>query len=162
MALDPEAIQTAIEQIESAFAGLAPPGDDKLLHPRCMDDGDIVDFYGAPDWRRVSDETVIANYAAPSFFSAEAFQYYMPAFMVWSLRHHDTIEYAPESTIHALDPTSGGEAMRAFQMSKYALFMPAQRQAVIRFLQTCSLDPELGPIAKDALSNHWLGSDQDP
>jgi hypothetical protein len=155
MALDPDAIRTATREIESAFGGLAPPGDDKLLHPRCMDDGDVADFYGAPDWRELSDETIIRGYAAPCFFSAEAFRYYMPAFMVWSLEHHDTVEYAAEATIRAFDPGAVDEVLRRFQASKFALLTEAQRKAVVRFLETFSHHPQLGPIAKDALRNYW-------
>jgi hypothetical protein len=159
MVLNPTVIQATIVEIEDAFSGLDPPGDAQLLHPQCMDDGDIADFYGELDRRQLSDDTIIGNYAAPSFFSAEAFQYYMPAFMIWSLRHHDTIEYAPESTLRALDPTSGGPGLYEFQVSKYALFTRRQRAAVIRFLQAFSSDPDLGPIADDALINYWLQED---
>jgi hypothetical protein len=79
----------------------------------------------------------------------------MPAFMIWSLNHNDTIEYAPESTIRAFDPTSGTPGLDDFQVSKFALFTEPQRAAVIRFLQTFSPDPDLGPIARDALTNYW-------
>jgi len=156
MELDPDVIQTTIVEIETAFSGLSPPGDARLLHPQCMDDGDIVDFYGVLDRRRLSDDTIINNYAAPSFFSAEAFRYYMPAFMIWSLNHYDTIEYAPESTIRAFDPTSSGPGLYDFQVSKFALFTEPQRVAIIRFLQALSPDPDLGPIAREALTNYWL------
>lgn len=161
MALDPDIVRTTVAAIDAAFAGLRPPGDARLLHPQCMDDGDVMDFYGAPDRRRLSDETIVRNYAAPSFFSAEAFRYYMPAYMIWSLTHCDTIEYAPESTIRAFDPTSANAALYEFQVSKYALFTARQRDAVIRFLQAFAPDPDLGPIARDALANYWLRRDDD-
>lgn len=159
MVLDPNVIRTTIAEIEAAFSGLNPPSDAQLLHPQCMDDGDIADFYGERDRQQLSDDIIIGNYAAPSFFSAEAFQYYMPAFMIWSLRHQDTIEYTPESTIRAFDPTSSGPGLYEFQVSKYALFTQRQRAAVIRFLQAFSPDPDLGPIAKEALTSYWLRED---
>jgi hypothetical protein len=161
MALDSEVVRTTIAEIERAFAGLRPPGDERLLHPQCMDDGDIVDFYHAPDWRHLNDDAIVSNYAAPSFFSAEAFQYYMPAFMIWSLNHDDTIEYAAESTLRAFDPTAGDAELQAFQVSKYALFTDPQRKAVIRFLQAFSAHPDLGEIAMDALTNYWLNQESD-
>jgi hypothetical protein len=80
----------------------------------------------------------------------------MPVFMVWSLNHYDTIEYAPESTIRAFDPTNEKPGLYEFQVSKFALFTERQRAAVIRFLQAFSPDPDLGPIARDALTNYWL------
>lgn len=159
MAIDPDVVQAAIGEIEAAFSGLNPPSDAQVLHPQCMDDGDVTDFYGQRDRRLLSDRTIIANYAAPSFFSAVALQYYMPAFMIWSLRHHDTIEYAPESTIRAFDPTSSGPTLYEFQVSKYALFNEQQRAAVVRFLEALAPDPDLGLIAREALTNYWLRED---
>jgi len=159
MALDPETVRQTVAEIEAAFAGLSPPGDDRLLHPQARDDVDVVDFYGAPDNRQISGDTIISSYAAPSFFSAEAFQYYMPAFMIWSLNNADTIEYAPESTIRAFDPTYDDPTLQDFQLSKFVLFTAPQRAAVIRFLQAFLSDPDLGPIARDALDRYWLKQD---
>lgn len=161
MELDPEAVHVAVAAIETAFAELHPPGDERLLHPRCMDDGDIADFYGAPDWRDLEEESIVRNYAAPSFFSAEAFQYYMPAFMVWSLRHADSPEYAVEATLLAFDPDAAGEALRAFQLSKFVLFSDAQRRAVVCFLETFAQDSGLGSLAGAALRSHWSQLDRE-
>jgi hypothetical protein len=49
MVLDPNTVRKTIVEIEAAFSGLNPPGDARLLHPQCMDDGDVVDFYGPLD-----------------------------------------------------------------------------------------------------------------
>lgn len=141
MALDPDAAGRAVAAIEAAFGSLMPPGDAALLHPRCMDDNDIAEFYGTPDWRDLPDDLLVRNYAALSFFSAEAFRYYLPAFMVWSLRHSDSPEYLVEATLRAFDPGSDAEALRAFQVSKFTLFDAAQRRAVVAFLGRCGPRP---------------------
>lgn len=159
MGLDSDTLRQTVAEIEAAFAGLTPTGDERLLHPQCMDDNDIADFYGAPDYRQVPGDTLTRNYAAPSFFSAEAFQYCIPAFMIWSLRHADTLEYAAESTIRAFDPTYDDPRLREFQISKFALFTAPQRAAIIRFLEAFLADPDLGPIARSALDNYWLRED---
>lgn len=156
MALNSDIVRTTVQEIEAAFSGLSPPGDEELLHPQCMDDGDIVDFYGAPDVAGLADDFFVRNYAAPSFFSAAAFQYYMPAFMIWSLNHSDSPEYAPESTIRAFNPTNDDPKLYEFQISKFVLFNERQRAAVVRFLQAFAADPDLGPIADEALRSYWL------
>jgi hypothetical protein len=146
-------VQAVISEIEAAFAGLEPPGDDNLLHPQCMDDVDIVDFHGEPTWDDLSDEAMIRSWAAHYFFSARAFQYYMPAFMIWSLLHCDTIDYTPESTIRALDPGDVGDPLRAFQVSKFELFTDAQIRSTVSFLRLFSQDAGLGPVADRALAS---------
>ncbi len=148
-------VQATISEIEAAFAGLAPPGDDNLLHPDSMDDVDIVDFYGEPTWDDLSDEAMIRSWAAHYFFSAQAFQYYMPGFMIWSLRHSDTIDYTPESTIRAFDPGEPGDPLGEFRVTKFALFTDAQIRSIVSFLRLFSQDDDLGDVAKGALSNYW-------
>lgn len=154
MALDPTAVASAVEEIEAAFGGLAPPGDDALLHPQCRDDNDIAEFYGAPDWRDLSDDFLVRNYAAPSFFSAEAFRYYLPAFMLWSLKNAESPEYLAEATLRAFDPGPAGAPLHDFQASKFALFDSAQRRAVVAFLEAFRGEAELGEIAQAALK-YW-------
>ena len=66
MVLNPTVIQATIVEIEDAFSGLDPPGDAQLLHPQCMDDGDIADFYGELDRRQLSDDTIIGNSGSDS------------------------------------------------------------------------------------------------
>jgi hypothetical protein len=159
MPIDAKAIHSAVEEIDTAFAGLKPPGDAKLLHPQCMDDLDVADFYDAQERQELTGEMLIQRYAAPSFFSAEAFQYYMPAYMIWSLENSDSIEFVVESTLSAFDPGEIGSDLRDFQISKFALFTPEQIRAIISFLEAFTNDPELGEIAANALSHYWDRSD---
>ena len=155
MAIDEHRAERAKRSIDFAFGGLAPPGDDRLLHPNCMDDGDIADFYGRSDIAALPDAFLIRNYAAPSFFSAEAFRYYMPAFMRWSLANPDSVEYVVESSLRAFDPGPAGDPLRDFQLSKFALFDDGQRHAVVLFLEAFEQHADLGPIAAGALAHHW-------
>lgn len=148
--------ENAIAQIEVAFSDLTPPAHGAVLHPQCMDDGDILDFYGGPDWRALSGDMIIGNYAASSFFSAAAFRYYMPAFMTWSLKNPDSVEYVVESTLLAFNPDDGGAALRDFQLSKYTDFTPVQRQAVVAYLEAFEKHPELGHLAAAPLA-YWRG-----
>lgn len=152
--LDAAAVDLAIAEIEAAFADRTSPADDALLHPECSDDGDIADFYGGPDWRSLGDETIVRNYAAASFFSAAAFRYYIPAFMVWSLKNPDSVEYVVESTLRAFNPDDGGKSLRAFQISKYADLTPPQRQAVAAYLAAFEKHADLGDLARAALE-YW-------
>lgn len=155
MALDPDTAAAALAQIEAAFGDLTPPGDDALLHPQCRDDNDIAEFYGGPSRRDLSDAFLLRNYAAPSFFSAEAFRYYLPAFMAWSLKNAESPEYLAEATLRAFDPGAPGDPLHDFAVSKFALFDQAQRRAVVAFLEAFREEPELGEIAGAALAYYW-------
>lgn len=143
------------QQIHTEFGDLEPPGDDALLHPDCMDDGDIVDFYGNPRWQDLSSEKIVANYAAPSFFSPLAFRYYLPAFLVWTLENPDSPEVAGESIIHALDPGTPNEHLHEFRYSKFQSLTDNQFTVVRNFLIYFSAHNDLGEPAASALMNYW-------
>jgi hypothetical protein len=148
-----------IDDINAAFANLEPPTDDKLLHPDCRDDVDILDFYGGLRREDMTDRHVIYNYAAFNSFSAAAFQYYLPRFMVWTLENHDSIEYAAESLLLALDPGTDREMLHDFRKSKFALLTKPQIDVVKRFLWHLSGHDDLGQFADTALVNYWIEQD---
>ena len=157
VSIDSKRVKNIVHLIEAAFARVAHPGDDKLLHPDCRDDMDIVDFYGGVHWRDVAPDVVISGYAAPSFFSAEGFQFYLPAYMIWALRNHDGPEIAIESTLIALDPGERDDALHDFQVSKFALITPRQRLAIVAFLEVFRDVEDRGQYASLALDHYWNG-----
>jgi hypothetical protein len=109
-----------IQSIENAFAETLCPGDGRLLHAKCMDDMDIKDFYGQRDWRNIPAELIERNNASLCFFSPEAYPFYLPAFLLWVLRHFETSSsFTVESTIYSLAPPESD--LRDFVLSKYEL-----------------------------------------
>ena len=159
MSLDASTIQSVIAEIDQAFAGMEPPGDDKLLHPNCMDDVDMLEFYGYVRSEDLTDAMVVYSYAAPTSFSPEAFRYYLPAYLKWSLHNQDSPEYASESILLALDPATDKEMLHEFRRSKFALFDKAQIAAVKKFLWVVSEHPYLGEFAECALVNYWIDAE---
>lgn len=143
-------------QIIAAFDGLDRPTDDELLHPECMDDVDVLEFYGGVTWREMTDQMIVYGYAAPTAFSAKAFQYYLPAYLLWTLRNSDSPEYASESILLALDPGTSKEMLHEFRKSKFNQLTTAQKEVVLRFLYHFSDHPELGEFAESALVNYWI------
>ncbi len=144
-----------VQVIADAFAGLNPPSDDQLLHPDCMDDVDIAPFYGGSRWQDVPSEMVVYNYAAPFSFSPEAFQYYLPTYLIWTLNHPDSAEIAGESILRALNPGDAQDQLYTFRKSKFTLLTRAQIGVVKKFLCQMSGHQELGQFADAALSNFW-------
>ena len=152
-------MKSLVEEINEAFAGLEPPGDDKILHPDCMDDVDILEFYGGVRREDMTDENIIYSYAAPTAFSAEAFRYYLPAYLIWTLNNQDTVEIAAESILLALDPGTERELLHDFRKSKFSLLTKEQITAIKRFLWYLSEHPDLGEFADSALVNYWIDAE---
>ena len=91
-----DTLQEAAQAVDAGFSRTERPPNEELLHPRCADDGDLRELYEVEDWREMSDELVVNNYAAPSFLSAAGFQYFLPAFISYALRNPESPEFVIE------------------------------------------------------------------
>jgi Family of unknown function (DUF6714) len=145
----------AIEAIEAAFAAVPRPTNEELLHPRCADDNDIVGLYPFQDWRTVPDDVIEREYAALSFLSAAGYRFFIPAFLLFTLRHPDSGAAVVDSTIWSLFPEMHDGDLMAFTRSKFASLTPAERRAIERGLE--ALAPEPGLDAAQALASWRAG-----
>lgn len=156
--MTPESI---IGQIEAAFAASKRPPNDALLHPDCHDSQDIEAFYAQTDWRSVPDELIAHENAALCFFSPKAFAYFLPAYLVWTLKNFKTSGFiTSDNTIYALDPGFPTAELYDFAVSKYSDLDQAQRDAIVSFL-TLMAENEIevdAKAAKSALEHFWKKS----
>ena len=118
------------ESIQSAFADVAHPGKDnitKCTWPDCPECADISQSFGEKSAQSVQ-ESVLAEHTALPLFTPEAFHYFIPAYMLYSLRH-------PDSDVAFFTRQSLGEGgIDEFYMKRFRLFTSRQREAVIAFL----------------------------
>lgn len=124
-----------IRRIETAFAAAPRPTNEELLHPECRDDMDIERLYAVDHWRRLTDELVVSEYAALSFLSPAGFRHFIPAYMIWVLRHPKSAEAVVDSTLWAVHADLYSEDLRPFVRSKWTLLDGDQRPAVAAFLE---------------------------
>lgn len=127
-------VDEVIRQIEVAFADVPRPDDEGLLHAQSHDDMDLEDLYPYGHWREVLDDAVVSAYAALAFLSPEGFRHFVPAYLVWVLRHPDSGEAVVDSTIWAFLPEMYTDEIGAYVRSKWTHLDPAQASAVEAFL----------------------------
>jgi hypothetical protein len=134
---DDQKVDELVAQIEAAFAEV------KLTDGR--------------GWRDVPSKIIDTNNASLCFFSPQAFQYYLPAYLIWVLWNYRTSgSFTVDSTIYSLNPESGDT--RRFVLSKFSLLAKPQRMAITAFLEFMRdhsdghADAE---AAEDALDSWW-------
>lgn len=71
-----------IQMIEDAWRDVPYPGDEKIFTPESYDDEDIVKYFGGTTWRDHTPARLRAHSSAFTFFTPEAFHYWLPAFMI--------------------------------------------------------------------------------
>ncbi|MGZ4131558.1 MAG: DUF6714 family protein [Actinomycetota bacterium] len=133
----------AIAALEVAFADVQRPSDEELLHPRCFDDGDLVELYPYDDWRAVPDDVLERAYAALAFLSATGYRFFIPAYLRYVLRHPQSGAAVVDSTIWSLIPELYERELVAFSRSKYELLDDAQRRAIEIALEVLTPEEDL-------------------
>jgi len=146
-------------EIEQAFDGVTRQ-DGTTLH-----EGRILDDYGSEEerlaarredtegrWQDVSGETIEELYDAIAFLDARGFCYYLPTYMVWTLRH------GLESDCPAANCVAE-ELLRPDRQKEAESLTAEQRRATARFLEFVSQREEAygqaAVSAGDALERYW-------
>jgi hypothetical protein len=160
-----------IEQIEQTFASVLYPGDNRICIGVTDEDrrllgteqAEIEAAFKGLHWREVPLEVLNCHQSALSFFSPEAFRFYLPAFMlaslgvprwpsdllpagvgiknavIWSLDPPKEMSWKPRS-----DPTV------AWFLERMSGFNPEQKAAIRTFLSFAG-----SRDAKVALARYW-------
>ncbi len=106
-------------------------------------------------WQDVPDADMASNPSALSFLCPESFRYYIPAYMVWSLRHYRTSQ--PDSVIYALTPNTNKTKDKK-KLAAFAMFSLQQREVIRRYLEfmvehgDCHIDDTAASLA---LESYW-------
>ena len=160
------------EEIHAAFAWRSYPGDDHLAlpGPGCPGDDreDVGRFFRAKDWREVTLAAITESDLDPNaflfFMSAEAFVYYLPAFLTESLAVVDGFDLG-EPLAFKLTPPQGNPqdpglaAARTLFNQIVSALTPEEKQAVVRALKFLAREyDKRGDTmnrAQAALDSHW-------
>lgn len=152
--------------IREAFNGVRLDGGTSLLQAEVMDNyGEGVtdkEFAALPlqeitdNWAALSPET-LAKYSYLPHMDAKGFRYYIPAFMINSLRGYDSLDTLTEA-ISALYPSLDKDSWD-YAMMHYSQLDNDQLRAVAKFLKWLPEIIELGwedqTRAERAIRNFW-------
>ena len=162
-------------QIREAFASTPAPPPERL---RGSNDGDEPylleeEFRQVPDWRTLEapflDQAPDGYGTALSFFSAEAFRYYLPAFLLADLRgllqradplFHLWHGLTDDRREQPVNPRRfGAWTWSAAIAERFEGFTPREAAAIVAYLRYKAAHDELGldrPRIEQALTNYWL------
>jgi hypothetical protein len=131
-----DARASLLKLIDLAFADTRYPGNDRLSVPN--GDLEIEAFTGYINWQDVPLEIFPRENAALNFFSPEAFQFFLPAYMQWVIKDFKKRgslgSLTIDSMINILDPFAK-KTDYEYAISKFALLTPPQRNTVAQFLE---------------------------
>jgi hypothetical protein len=159
-------------QIQNAFAEVQYPGDWRLRGSNEGDEPFLLEqeFKGKSDWRALEaafiDQAPSGFGSALSFFSDEAFRFYLPAYLIASI--DDWLQQSDPvfPLCHGLDDASrykkvnprryGERTWYDAAIYKFSMFTLGEAAAIVAFLRFVRDRDEFdAEMIDQALSNYW-------
>ncbi len=151
-----------IALIEDGFSGVSLEDGISLNMTEYHDSGGCAPEYAKRaegdergDWRSIANETIENFTVTFSFTDLKGFRFYIPAYMIWTLRNHGISDsIVADNTIYAIDPEHYLFRDNGFE----SWFTEKQINAMLQFLEYCieesdSLDGEVARKNLDKIRN---------
>ncbi|WP_395739265.1 hypothetical protein [Prosthecobacter sp.] len=116
-----------IQLIEDAWRDAVYPGDSKIFTSESNDDEDITRYFCGTTWRGHEPSNLRAHSSAFTFFTPEAFHYWLPAFMIAAI----TSPWEADVILHYI-PRSVGDGYAA---QRLLLFSQNQKLATAEYMR---------------------------
>jgi hypothetical protein len=155
---------TLTNAIVAAFSEVPYPGDDNLTPKKPyldLESDQIAEFLKGKRWQQLNAEYVWSEYqgdpgALLTFMTPEAFQYYLPAFLLMSILEYEKADVMADSVLYNLRPRDQLDEERFKE--RFDRLTLDQRKSVAATLR--SLEEKHGgsltlPEVRDALDQIW-------
>ena len=121
--------------IEEAFASVPYPGDGNITRCpyNCSECTRVALYFKGKTQASHKEEDLRANHVALSLLTPEAFQYFLPAFMLMSLNSYEKGDIIPDAIRFHFEYAQEIQGHFAVRVSK---FTPDQRKVIIDYLIT--------------------------
>jgi len=152
------ALRRQIDFIERAFRDVAYPGDDRISVGSDLDAIELRELFKAKHWSVVPLSAVRSERGSLSFFTPEAFRFYLPAFLRAVLLYPQETDTLRENLFYTLTPPeSEGESMSWFRELAEGLTVP-QREVIRSFVKSfAESEPYYSKAIRDRALKYWFG-----
>ncbi|MDB4955803.1 MAG: hypothetical protein JWO36_3372 [Myxococcales bacterium] len=121
-------------QIVAAWRDAVYPGDDKICTPTYDDEG-VGAYFRGRTWQAHEVTSLRYHEVGLSFFTAEAFAYYLAAYLLAVIDDESAADVIVDSIRFHLSPTQLGKTWGNTYLARLACLSTAQRAAVIAYLE---------------------------
>jgi hypothetical protein len=127
-------------EILNTFPRVSPPSVDELAVDMSADSMNLRTCFGGIPWWEVTDASIAQNYDNLPFLTPRAYHYYLPAFLLGSLKNFEPDNLILVYTVFSLAPFKTPADDPLFKFIR-GLFSSAEVEIVLKFLK-CILDDE--------------------
>jgi hypothetical protein len=155
-----------IQKIVTAFSDAEFPENDHLVNNSYGEEPALVrhHFFGQNKWNSLSPEFMDFD-GALSFFSDEAFRFFIPAFMIADINEQLNFNnpavrlcwaVTPQSENNKIAEVFGGGTIGERAKACFEKFSEEERSAIVSYLKWKLVKDESDLIIAQALKHYWL------
>jgi len=133
MSISESELEILKQKIALAFTNVSYPKAEIAPHD-CDECREVSRTFANQDWKTISSKILEENYGNISLLSSEAFHYFLPAFLIYSLNNFND-NFVCEFTIYSVSPSKKDIKERLdFWQYKFEHFSLEQINVVYEFL----------------------------
>jgi hypothetical protein len=141
-----EIIEQLKSEIVEVFAEVEQPAKDNIVLCECEECRGVRKDFTNVKWQEAGGELLKDNYDKIPLFSPEAFNYFLPAYLLYTLNNFDDrFSYVCEYTLYAVTPDKNWRDesgnVSSYWKEKFSLFTPTQMNALYHFLDLAKQNP---------------------
>ena len=137
------------QRILKTFPKIPPPGFDEITDHRCDECNDVRDVFFGIKWWEADDDFIGDNFGNHPLFTHKSYHYYLPAFLIQSLRRFKTYNDVVRFVIYSLSPSDRIDKT-AFMKDRKSFFSEEQRDVIVSYLEIVLGDEEMKVHHSDA------------
>ena len=141
-----EQIESLKDAITKAFSKAESPAKDDIVEHECEECCGVRKDFTSIKWLKANDELLENNYDKIPLFSPTAFNYFLPAYLLYTIRNFDDdFSEVCDFTLYALTPgktwkDENGQ-ISSYWIEKFRPFTVEQMNIIYRFLELAEQNP---------------------
>lgn len=137
------------QKIFASFENVAYPKE-KIAPHECEECIEVCETFKNKNWKTILPEILQTNYGIIPLFSPEAFQHFLPAYLIFSLNNFDEDDTVCQFTTYAIAPKNGDVKERLeYWRDKFAHFTSEQMSCIYEFLDFARVNENFANFAKE-------------
>ncbi len=130
-------------EIFKVFGEVEQPAEDNMISHECEECDAVKNDFAGVNWKDAGGELLERNHDKIPLFSPAAFNYFLPAFLMYVVDNFDSHSTVGEFTIYALAPGKrwNQDDMETYWSERFGLFSDEQMNVIYSFLKLAKENP---------------------
>lgn len=149
MAISKHHLEALKQKIFASFENVPYPKG-RIAPHECDECNDVCKTFKNKNWKTISPEILEVNHGIIPLFSPEAFQYFLPAYLNFSLNNFYEYDTVCQFTIYSISPSNKEiNELLDYWRSRFVHFSHEQMSCIYEFLDLARIDENFERSAKE-------------